>query len=238
VTATPLLDITQSLRVACSFAQFRSSDPTCYVYVLGLPYVTNRITINSEHDLVNVRLLSICPPAALRPHFQEGYLAGTADVTTEFESKTELDFRNRLIAKFAIPRARSFWGTGFDQIPESALYPKGDQILELCNELKSQFRDELQPGDLGAFIKDWAVLEEYLLETARRLTERNVSVREAGSALARRQVLPAELAVEIEALRTFRNNLVHKPGSVEPQTLRAWLDRLRKALRSIPKDSA
>ena len=33
VVATPLLDITQSLRVACSFAQLRSSDPTCYVYV-------------------------------------------------------------------------------------------------------------------------------------------------------------------------------------------------------------
>ncbi len=113
VAATPFLDLTQSLRVACSFAQLRSTDPTCHVYVLGLPYMTNRLTINSEHDVVNIRLLSICPPAALRPYFQEGYLAGTADVTTDFDSKTELDFRNRLIAKFAIPRARSFWGNGF-----------------------------------------------------------------------------------------------------------------------------
>lgn len=71
VAATPLLDLTHSLRVACSFAQLRSTDPTCYVYVLGLPYVTNRITINSEHDIVNIRLLSICPPAALRPYFQK-----------------------------------------------------------------------------------------------------------------------------------------------------------------------
>lgn len=103
VVATSLLDLTQSLRVACSFAQIRSTDPTCYVYVLGLPYLSNRISINSEHDIVNVRLLSICPPAALRPYFQEGFLAGTADVTSEFDSKTELDFRSRLIAKFAIP---------------------------------------------------------------------------------------------------------------------------------------
>jgi hypothetical protein len=102
VAATPLLDLTHSLRVACSFAQLRSTDSTCYVYVLGLPYVTNRITNNSEHDVVNIRLLSICPPAALRPYFQEGYLAGTADVTTEFDSKTEVHFRNRLVAKFAI----------------------------------------------------------------------------------------------------------------------------------------
>ena len=93
-------------------AQQGSSDPTCYVYVLGLPYLTNRITVHSEQDIVIVRLLSICPPAALRPYFQEGYLAGTADLTTDFDSKTELDFRNRLIAKFAIHERRLFGGLG------------------------------------------------------------------------------------------------------------------------------
>ena len=77
VATTPLIDFTQSLRVACSFAQHNSPEPTCYVYVLGLPFLTNRITVNSEHDLVTVRLLSICPPDALRPYYQEGYLAGT-----------------------------------------------------------------------------------------------------------------------------------------------------------------
>ena len=235
VTATPLLDLTHSLRVACSFAQLRSSDPTCYVYVLGLPYVTNRITINSEHDLVNVRLLSICPPAALRPYFQEGYLAGTTDVTTDFDSKTELDFRNRLVAKFAIPRARSFWGSKFDQIPESALFPRGDSILDLCAELKAELKEELQPGDLGTFIKEWATLEEYLLETARRLTERNVSVREAAAQLAKREVIPVKLAQEIEAIRMVRNSVVHKPGTVGSETLSSMLDRLRQVLRSIPK---
>src|SRR5580700_9562696 len=114
--------------------------------------------------------------AALRPYFQEGYLAGTTDVTTDFDSKTELDFRNRLIAKFEIPRARTFWGRGFNQIPETALYPKGDKILDLCNELKSQLRDELRLGEVGEFIRVWSTLEEYLLQTARRLTERNVSL--------------------------------------------------------------
>jgi len=237
VLGTPLLDVTHSLRVACSFAQLRSTDPNCYVYVLGLPYITNRITINSEHDIVSVRLLSICPPAALRPYFQEGYLAGTADVTTDFDSKTELDFRNRLIAKFAIPRARTFWGSGFDQIPESALYPKGDKILDLCNDLKTELRDELKPGDLGAFVKEWAVLEEYLLETARRLTERNVSVREAISVLERRGVLSKNDAQQLEALRSIRNSVVHRPGTVEPPVLRGWLERIQELARSIPKDA-
>lgn len=237
VAATPLLDLTQSLRVACSFAQLRSTDPICYVYVLGLPYVTNRITINSEHDVVNVRLLSICPPAALRPYFQEGYLAGTADVTTEFDSKTELDFRNRLVAKFAIPRTPSkFWGRGFDQIPDTALSPRGDKILDLCAQLKSELRDELQPGDLGAFIKEWATLEEFLLKTTRRVTARNVSVREAIAELARREAIPKNLAKEIQAIRILRNNLVHKPKSVPLSTLGDWLERLRQVLQAIPVD--
>jgi hypothetical protein len=236
VAATPLLDLTHSLRVACSFAQLSSTDPTCYVYVLGLPYVTNRITINSEHDVVNIRLLSICPPAALRPYFQEGYLAGTADVTTEFETKTELDFRNRLVAKFAIPRAQSFWGRGFNQLPKAALFPRSDKILELCTDLRAELKDERQPGDLGAFIKDWAALEAYLLETARRVTERNVSVREAIIELARRESIPAGIANEIQAIRNFRNNVVHKPESVQPTTLRVWLEKLQEVLQQIPAD--
>lgn len=233
VVATPLLDLTQSLRVACSFAQLRSTDTKCFVYVLGLPYLMNRISINSEHDIVNVRLLSICPPSALRPYFQEGYLAGTADVTTEFESKTEVDFRNRLIAKFAIPRAQVFWGSGFDQIPETALYPKGDQILALCNELKAELRDEFQSGELGDFVREWAELEEYLLENARRVTERNVSVREAISALSKVGKIDSVQAVLFESLRRFRNQVVHQPSKVQSGALREWLETTRKLARRL-----
>ena len=108
VAATPLLDLTHSLRVACSFAQLRSTDPTCYVYVVGLPYITNRISINSEHDIVNVRLLSICPPAALRPYFQKAILPERPMLHRILTFKTELDIRNWLVAKFAIPRAKVF----------------------------------------------------------------------------------------------------------------------------------
>lgn len=234
VTATPLLDLTHSLRVACSFAQLRSTDPRCYVYVLGLPYITNRISINSEHDLVNIRLLSICPPDAIRPFFQEGYLAGTTDLTTDFDSKTELDFRNRLIAKFEIPRASSkFWGAGFDRIPDSALFPKGDMILDLCNQLKSELKYELQPGEIGAFIKDWADLEAYLLKTGRRITERNLSVREAITALAERHIISNSLAKEVQGIRNFRNNVVHKPSNVRSHTLAIWRERLRGVLQQI-----
>lgn len=223
VAATPLLDLTQSLRVACSFAQLRGTDSACYVYAVGLPYITNRISINSEQDIAIVRLLSICPPSALRPYFQEGYLAGTTDVTFDFDSKTELDFRNRLIAKFEIPRAKTFWRGGFEQIPETALLPKRDKILDLCNELKAELKDELRPGDLGEFIRDWSSLEDYLLTSARHLTQRNVSVREAISVLEKNGTLPSETARELESLRSFRNAIVHRPDTVRPAALREWL---------------
>lgn len=233
VVATPLLDLTQSLRVACSFAQLRSKESTCYVYVLGLPYLTNRISFNSEHDIVNVRLLSICPPSALRPYFQEGYMAGTADVTIDFDSKTELDFRNRLIAKFAIPHARTFWGPGFEQIPETALYPKGDRILELCNQLKNEMRDELHTGDLGDFIKTWAELEEFLLKNARWATERNVSIREAITSLARNNQLRPPQAAALDALRRFRNEVVHQPRAVQAVALADSLETARRLRREL-----
>lgn len=68
VTDTPLIDITQSLKVACSFAQLDEKSREVFVYVFGLYYI-NRISHNSEQDLVNIRLLSISPPKALRPYF-------------------------------------------------------------------------------------------------------------------------------------------------------------------------
>ena len=138
VCPTPYLDITQSLRVACSFATMDKTKKHVYVYAFGLPYITNRISTNSEHDLINIRLLSICPPAALRPYFQEGYLVGTDNITDKYESKSELDFNNRLFAKFIIPNNNNFWGNGFSPIPKEALQPPKDPVYELCKSIKEQ----------------------------------------------------------------------------------------------------
>jgi hypothetical protein len=177
VCSTPLLDLTQSLRIACSFAQIGSKDDTCFVYVFGLPYVMNRISHNSEHNIVNVRLLSICPPEALRPCFQEGYLAGTEDITNEYDSKVELDFRNRLIAKFQIPSKSTFWGRGFSRIPETILYPRGDHIGKLCKSISLDLKSQLLPGQLGEFIQEWSDLEAKLQKLAQSYEPRIFSVR-------------------------------------------------------------
>jgi hypothetical protein len=234
VVPTPLLDITHSLRVACSFAQLASTDPTCYVYVLGFPYPTNRISINSEEDLVNIRLLSICPPDALRPYFQEGYMAGTADVTANFETKTELDFRNRLMAKFALPRAKNFWNAGFEATPRTALYPSKDRVLELCQEVIAQLsQEEAAVGDLGQLLIEWGKLEEQLLSRARQLTERNISVREAIRALVERGLITSDLANGLEKVRRVRNTVAHTPSQIKGAEVQSSLNLLRRLAKGI-----
>ncbi len=144
VCDTPLLDFTHSLRAAATFAQNYNQEERGIVAVFGLPYTTNRITYNSEHDLVIVRLLSICPPLALRPYFQEGYLAGTLDITREYIDKSELDFNNRLVAKFSIPNDRSFWGNDFEGIPEHLLFPPDDRMADICSRVKTRLIDDMK----------------------------------------------------------------------------------------------
>lgn len=115
------------------------------------------------------------------------------------------------------------------------MYPRGDQILELCSALQVEVNQELQPGQLGDFINAWAKLETYLLENARRSTERNVSVREAIAALAKRGQLESEQAAQLDALRRFRNSLVHQPTTVHPGALEEWLATSRELWRQLSK---
>ena len=144
VCDTPLLDLTQSLGAAATFAQYNNEEERGVIAVFGLPYPTNRITYNSEHDLVIVRLLSVCPPMALRPNFQEGYLAGTMDITRDYADKSELDFNNRLIAKFSIPNDRSFWGEDFNPIPAHLLFPPDDNMAEIAHRVKTLVISEMK----------------------------------------------------------------------------------------------
>lgn len=134
---TPLLDITQSLRVACSFAQLKEESKEAFIYVLGLPYMPNGISINSEQEIVNIRLLSVCPPLALRPYFQEGFLVGTTDITDNYDDKNELDFNRRLVAKFVIPNNDSFWNGNLHKIPKDLLFldEKNDSMYKICSSI-------------------------------------------------------------------------------------------------------
>jgi len=134
-----LLDITQSLHVACSFAFDRNSGGTGIIYVLGMPWQTDAIGYNAFEELINLRLLSVCPPQAQRPFFQEGYLAGPFP-NFQLDNparRNQFDFSRRLIAKFEIPvDNEAFWGEGFSIIPRSKLYPADDNIMEICDSIR------------------------------------------------------------------------------------------------------
>jgi len=169
---------------------------------------------------VNVRLLSICPPSALRPHFQEGFLIGTTDVTWDFDDKTDLDFRNRLIAKLSIPTGAKFWGRGFKSIPKQSLYPVNDKVQRLCEGLRESLKTELQPGELGEFMKAWTDLESHILSQARRLSAhnisgRNLSLRDSIILLESQGSLAKSVAQELHSLRQHRNAIVHSPSKVD-----------------------
>lgn len=234
VCSTPLLDITQSIRVACSFAQLANTNSHAYVFVFGLPYITNRISMNSEHDILNIRLLSICPPQALRPYFQEGYLVGTADVTNDYDSKSELDFNNRLVAKFKIPNSKSFWRSQFNIIPENALYPKNDQVLEICNDIKETVESELQSGSIGEFLKLWNRLEKGLsgnVEGNRKI----FSMRDALNYYKTKELFNDDMYFMLDKYRRFRNDLVHNPEKINQNLLGNYIVELESIIKELIK---
>jgi hypothetical protein len=239
VCPTPLLDLTHSLRVACSFAFLSDTNNDTYIYVFGLPYMTNRISVNSEHDIVNIRLLSICPPDALRPYYQEGYLAGTDDLTTDYESKDELDFNNRLVAKFCLSKSKRFWDMGFKPVPESILYPKRDKFRDICSQIKETTASEGPgPVNLGRFLQEWADLENLVMSLARKAQERVFSFREAIAVLYKRELLPHELLKELDDLRRLRNLVVHQPSRTESKDLTTSLQRVVKLKEQLRKPNA
>jgi len=233
VCDTPFLDLTQSLWVACSFAQICAQAGVGHVYVFGLPYVMNRVSHNSEHDIVNIRLLSISPPEALRPYFQEGFLAGTEDITNEYDSKNKLDFRNRLVAKFQIPSQKRFWGSGFSMIPETVLYPRWDRIDKLCKKIRSELKSQLLPGQLGEFIQKWTNIEEFLLEQARNREERVLSINEAIDALSGAGIIEFDLVYDLHELSKFRNIVVYEPKKITQEQIEERLLQVQEIYQRL-----
>ena len=146
VCDTPLLDVTQSLRIAASFASL-GADGYAYVYVMGFPSLGGPVTAISEAELQLVRLSTACPPEAERAHLQEGYLLseypeiGDADQALDFKP-TQLDFGKRVIAKFRFEPA-SFWerNAAFPKVPCSALFPdQDDDFVRIMNTIRSEVR--------------------------------------------------------------------------------------------------
>lgn len=146
ICETPLLDVTYSLRVASSFASQHEGDRG-FVFALGVPNISGTITTDMEAGLQIVRLSSVCPPHAKRPHIQEGYLLGEyPDISVYSEKQNytlfEVDFGRRLIAKFSFDR-KSFWSRNtFPQISHQALYTnRADPFMKVAEQLRAELDD-------------------------------------------------------------------------------------------------
>jgi hypothetical protein len=142
VCATPLLDVTHSLRVAASFATNCSSGVEPVIYILAVPAVSGSVSASSEQGIQTIRLSSICPPEARRPYFQEGYLLAEYPDLIAIDEKQdyrpyEIDFGRRLLAKFRLSPS-GFWSKDYPPIPDVALYPdERDPLVEFTRKIKT-----------------------------------------------------------------------------------------------------
>ena len=121
---TPLIDLTNSLRVAATFAfDFQKGCPENplhgFLYVVGMPHPTGSITFDLDQSIMLAHLHSACPPVTKRPRYQEGFLAGhfpAYAATEDLIGKSNLT--RRLIAKFELVDSGNFWNEDFPNIPK------------------------------------------------------------------------------------------------------------------------
>lgn len=131
---TPLIDVTSSLRVAATFAMdFSRGAPdhtrSGFLYVLGMPNVTGSITFDIDQHTILARLQSCCPPAAKRPHYQEGFLVGHFPLYSVIGVSTaKVDLGQRLVAKFRLSDSGTFWSEEFPILSQAALIPDEDAL--------------------------------------------------------------------------------------------------------------
>lgn len=147
VCPTPLLDVTQSLRIAASFASADRTSGEAFVFAFGVPNLSGAITSSSEAGLQIIRLLSACPPEAARPHFQEGYLLGEypeiADIDQNAHySHYEMDFGRRLVAKFRLDPTHFWTNPNFPPVSDKALYARQqpDKLRTIAENIVSEIK--------------------------------------------------------------------------------------------------
>jgi hypothetical protein len=137
---SPLIDLTQSLRVAATFALQNRSEG--YVLVFGMPHPHGSISHFVDQEMTLVKLQNVCPPTALRPHYQEGYLVGK--LPTVLSKKEAGDnLARRLIGKYMLDNSDGgFWDKGFEPIPNEALFPPKDPFNDQLIAIR---KTELSP---------------------------------------------------------------------------------------------
>ena len=149
VCATPLLDVTHSLRIAASFASNQNETESAFLFAFGVPNLSGAVTASSEAGLQIIRLASACPPDAVRPHIQEGYLLGEYPEISDFGQHShygyyEMDFGRRLIAKFCFSPSKIWTDPNFQPASDKALYARQqrDPLRAITTQIVKQLEKE------------------------------------------------------------------------------------------------
>ena len=170
----------------------------------------------------------------MRPYFQEGYLAGTDESLDEYDSKSDLDFNRRLVAKFRLSKSAKFWGKGFSPIPKGALYPAGDKIARICKQINASAQTT-SSTEIGSFLQAWSHLESYLMSRARISGKRVINTVDAIRAIHFMEILDGSMIERIDRLRVFRNRVVHSPASQSSSELRAATANVNDLMAKLRK---
>ncbi|WP_455490045.1 FRG domain-containing protein [Granulicatella sp.] len=233
VCKTPLLDVTQSIKVACSFAILDNKNDIGYIYILGLPYITGRISVDSEDYITNVRLLSISCSSSKRPFFQEGYLVQTEFTSSDDIEKGELDFNRRIVAIYEFRNNDEFWGLE-NPISKENLYPENDMMKDICEKIKNEryyidYNKSVDNKLIGEFLTIWNRLEEEI----RSKTQMNQFGKGVNMLVHNKNKLYEKNMKDIDKLRRFRNILVHGTNEISYEQLESEIRNLRLLLKKL-----
>lgn len=142
VCRTPLLDVTASLQSALTFAVGDRSEG--WLYVLAFPQLTGCVSVSVASKTQVINLSQICPPEALRPHFQEGLLASDyPEIRTRDQSHGQYGMRGnnfaaRLLTKFQLTNCHAWKSEGFTPTPDNILFPNSiDPWFEKTQRVKT-----------------------------------------------------------------------------------------------------
>jgi FRG domain len=150
ICPTPLLDVTPSLQVALSFA-LESNDDDAFLYLFGVPHVSGPISISVDAGTQIIQLAQLCPPGALRAHFQEAallcnypvpdHMAVTTARGFLFDPYLPQNFSCRLGSKFHLRNCRSWSSKDFHRLGREVLRPDSrDDIYKKTATLRTSVR--------------------------------------------------------------------------------------------------
>jgi len=144
VCKTPLLDVSASLQSAFTFAIGVRGEG--WLYVLAFPQLTGGVSVSVESKTQVINLSQICPPKALRPHFQQGLLASDyPEIRSQEQSHGQRGMRGnnfsaRLLTKFKLQNCHAWSSEGFTPTPDELLFPNA---IDPWYNLTQRVRDKL-----------------------------------------------------------------------------------------------